>query len=162
MPRDNVACADKKGTLARSRVIQWAAMLTLLTTALVGVSCGGQEPAPGAPAAPASGQASPDALGIVLRTDPDPVRTGENALEVVVTDHGKPVTDASVSTEFFMAAMPSMNMPAMRNRTDLTHQGQGVYRGTGQITMGGSWDVTVKVLRGGQEIGTKKMTITAR
>jgi hypothetical protein len=90
------------------------------------------------------------------------VRTGENALEVVVTDRGKPVTDASVSTEFFMAAMPSMNMPEMRNKTELAHQGEGVYRGKGQVVMGGSWDVTVRVMRGSQEIGTKKLTVTAR
>jgi hypothetical protein len=61
-----------------------------------------------------------------------------------------------------MAAMPSMNMPEMRETANLSHVGGGVYRGTGQIVMGGSWDVTVKVVREGREIGRRKLTITAR
>jgi len=150
------------GEFARLGVIQWGVMLAVLTTALLTIGCGADQSDSGRPAAGNSPEGNPDGLDITLRTDPDPVRTGENALEVVVTDRGKPVTDARVSTEFFMAAMPSMNMPEMRDKTELAHQGEGVYRGKGQIVMGGSWDVTVRVTRGGQEIGTKKMTISAR
>jgi nitrogen fixation protein FixH len=75
---------------------------------------------------------------------------------------GKPVTDATVSAELFMAAMPAMKMPEMRNKVDLTHEGNGMYRGKGQVTMAGSWDVTVMAMRGGQELGSQKMTLTAK
>ena len=67
-----------------------------------------------------------------------------------------PVTDADVSVTFFMAAMPSMNMPAMRNGASLQHVGGGVYRGTGQWLMAGRWDVTVTVTRGGVRLGSRQ------
>jgi hypothetical protein len=142
------------------------AALVILGMAFVVPGCGREpsavESGPADGAVSASGAGGAQALDITLTTDPDPIRTGENSFEVVVRDRGRPVTDASVSTELFMAAMPSMNMPEMRNTTNLTHQGEGVYRGRGQVLMGGSWDVTVKVMRNGQEIGRRKMTITAR
>jgi hypothetical protein len=140
------------------------ATLAILGMAFVVPGCG-REPSAvesGPAGISASGPTGAQTLDITLTTDPDPVRTGENSFEVVVRDRGRPVTDASVSAELFMAAMPSMNMPEMRNTTNLTHQGEGVYRGRGQVLMGGSWDVTVKVMRNGQEIGRRKMTITAR
>ena len=52
-------------------------------------------------------------------------RTGENNFEVMVMSGGQPVTDADVSVEFFMAAMPAMNMPEMRNSVPLKHGGGG-------------------------------------
>jgi hypothetical protein len=116
---------------------------------------------------PQSGQASPatDAgrLDITFRTEPDPPRTGETPLEVVVKDaKGQPVPDAEVSVLFFMPAMPTMNMPAMRNETKLPHAGGGAYRGPGQVMMAGRWDVTVTVSKAGQAIGRKQFAVTAR
>ena len=116
---------------------------------------------------PQSGQASPatDAgrLDITFRTEPDPPRTGETPLEVVVKDaKGQPVPDAEVSVLFFMPAMPTMNMPAMRNETKLSHAGGGAYRGPGQVMMAGRWDVTVTVSKAGQAIGRKQFAVTAR
>ena len=87
---------------------------------------------------------------------------GQNSFEVRVTEDGAPVNDAQVSVEFFMAAMPSMNMAEMRNRTDLQPAGDGTYRGTGQVMMSGNWDVTVRATRGGQEIGTRRFPVSAR
>jgi nitrogen fixation protein FixH len=80
----------------------------------------------------------------------------------MVMQGGKPVTDAMVSVELFMAAMPAMNMPEMRNKVDLTDAGNGMYRGKGQVMMAGSWDVTVMAMRGGQELGSQKVTVTAK
>jgi len=40
--------------------------------------------------------------------------------------------------------------------------GGGVYRGPGEIIMAGRWDVTVTVSRGGQRLGSKQLTVTAR
>lgn len=116
-----------------------------------------------APAPAASGATSRERLSITLRSEPDPPRSGENQLEAVVTTpEGTPVTDAEVSVVFFMAAMPSMNMPAMRTEARLVHAGGGVYRGTGQVMMAGRWDVTVNVLRDGRRIGSQQTSVVAR
>ena len=47
-------------------------------------------------------------------------------------------------------------------RADLAHEGNGTYRGNGQVTMAGTWDVTVTVTRGNQDIGRTTMTLIAR
>ena len=75
---------------------------------------------------------------------------------------GKPVEGADVSLQFFMAAMPTMNMPAMRNEVKLVPAGGGVYRGTGQVMMAGRWEATVTVARGGQRVGSRQLTVVAR
>jgi hypothetical protein len=107
-------------------------------------------------------QAGP-ALAIEFRTEPAQPRAGDNTFEVIVRDSaGKPVTDAAVSVGWFMPAMPSMNMPAMRGEAPLSAAGNGVYRGTGQLAMAGRWEVTVTVTRNGTRIGRKPFTVVAR
>lgn len=118
-------------------------------------------PAASAPAAPQAGESQ--GLSITFNSDPAPPRTGENAFDVTVMNPAEqPVTDADVSVEFYMAAMPEMKMPEMRNSIPLTHDANGRYRGTGNVMMGGRWDVTVMVKRGGKEIGSKKFVVTAK
>lgn len=103
------------------------------------------------------------ALDITFKSQPDPPKTGENTFEVTVNGPDrKPITDADVSLRFHMAAMPSMNMPEMRNSISLKHVTDGRYRGTGNVMMGGRWDVTVVVTKGGKEIGSRKLAITAK
>lgn len=143
--------------MSRTTVLAGAAVMATL---VVAVACGSGS-TEGERVGSASVPAQPG-IEMTLTTTPDPVQTGDNTFEVMVREDGKPVTDATVSTEFVMAAMPSMNMPEMRTKTDLTHAGAGMYRGQGQVTMAGNWDVTVRVLRNGQEIGSKKMTLTAK
>ena len=118
------------------------------------------EPSPTAGAAASPG--SP-ALDITFKPQPDPPKTGESLFEVVVRDPARrPVTDADVSVQLFMPAMPTMNMPAMRSGTKLTHAGAGVYRGSGQVVMGGRWDVTVTVNKAGRQIGRRQFAMVAR
>ena len=117
--------------------------------------------------APKAAQGGPPAggpaLDIVFRTQPDPPKTGESLFEVTVKDaNGQPIADADVSVQLFMPAMPTMNMPAMRNETKLPHVGGGVYRGPGQVMMAGRWDVTVSVAKGGQQLGRKQLAVVAR
>ncbi|HEY1309235.1 MAG TPA: FixH family protein [Vicinamibacterales bacterium] len=113
-------------------------------------------PQAGAPAAATN-------VDITFRTVPDPPTTGENQLEAVVKDaSGKPIDDADVSVQFFMPAMPTMNMPAMRSETKLAPAGGGVYRGSGQVMMAGRWDATVTVTRGGRRLGAKRLPVVAR
>ena len=110
-----------------------------------------------------SGAASTEQLDITFHSVPDPAKVGENQFEVSVKDPaGKPIADADVAVQFFMAAMPTMNMPAMRNEVKLSPAGGGVYRGTGQVMMAGRWDASVTVTRGGQRLGTKQLPVVAR
>lgn len=100
-------------------------------------------------------------LDITLR-EPSAPRAGENTFEARVLQEGQPVTDAEVSVELYMAAMPSMNMPEMRNTVTLEHQGDGWYRGTGSVMMAGPWDATVTVTRNGQRVGDRKVPLVAK
>ncbi|OOO00953.1 MAG: Cation efflux system protein CusB [Chromatiales bacterium USCg_Taylor] len=113
----------------------------------------GYEAAPAT--APAAGVPR-ERLDITFRSQPDPPKTGENLFEISVKEaEGVPIADAEVSVLFFMAPMPTMNMPAMRNEVKLPAVGGGVYRGPGEIIMAG-------VSRGGQRLGSKQLTVTAR
>ena len=103
------------------------------------------------------------AVAIEFVSEPDPPRSGDNALAVTVRQpDGSPVTDASVTAVFSMPAMPSMNMPAMRSETTLSHVEGGRYNGTGQLSMAGTWNVTVTVVRGSQELGSRRLSLVAK
>jgi RND family efflux transporter MFP subunit len=102
-------------------------------------------------------------LDITVRTTPDPPTTGENQFEVTVKDPaGKPIDNADVSLQFFMPAMPTMNMPATRNEVKLPAAGNGVYRGPGQVLMAGRWETTVTVSRNGQRLGAKQLPMVSK
>ena len=139
--------------------------MAIASVTLGSAACGRTEPAGQAPAAGQTSAAAPAPTGpveITFKTDPDPAKTGDNTFEAMVMQDGKPVTDAKVSAEFFMAAMPAMKMPEMRMKTDLPSAGDGVYRGKGQVMMAGNWDVTVMAMRNGQELASKKVTVSAK
>jgi hypothetical protein len=128
---------------------------------------------PGQPKAPADAGAQPatrtqpaaNAAPFVVSfaSQPDPPHVGENAFEVTVKEAGgQPVTDARVNVMFFMPAMPSMGMPAMKSSAVLGHAGAGVYRGAGQVASAGRWDVTVTVDRGGRRVATRRLGVVVR
>ena len=140
--------------------------IAALAAAVFVVACGGGTPEPASDTAQppqTSGVAGSQDLNITFTSNPAPPKTGENRFEAMVMDqNGQPVTDANVSAEFHMAAMPQMNMPEMRNRVDLTHEGSGRYTGAGMVMMAGTWDVTVTVSRGGQVLDSEKVSVTAQ
>ena len=106
---------------------------------------------------------APRQLSIALAWSPDSPKAGPVALTATVRQaDGQPVTDADVAVVFAMAAMPTMNMPAMRADADLTRAGDGTYRGTIDVPMAGRWDVTTTAMRGGQRLGTAHATVIAR
>ena len=116
-----------------------------------------------APANQPAAAAPEQLVDITFRTQSEPPRTGENTFEVAVRDaSGQPISDAEVSVTFFMPAMPTMNMPAMKHAAKLPSAGGGVYRGSGQVIMAGRWDVTVDVSRGGQRLGSRQFVVVAR
>ena len=55
-----------------------------------------------------------------------------------------------------------MNMPAMRSDASLRHEGEGQYRGTGQLSMGGTWNVAITVAQGSSEIATRRTSIVVK
>jgi hypothetical protein len=118
-------------------------------------------------AAPALAQAQvasrKPAAAITLTSTPSPPKAGANTFAVTVkgTD-GRAITDAAVSVTLFMAAMPEMKMPAMKNTVTLKHVKDGTYSGPGNVMMAGMWDATVTVTRAGTAIATKKFPLSAR
>ena len=136
-----------------SRSIAVSAAILLLAAACQGPATPATAPTPGA--------ASSDALIIAFKSI-DPPTKGDNEVEAVVTQDGKPVTDATVAATFRMPAMPSMNMPEMHSSATLEHQGAGRYVGTGALVMNGTWNVTVTVSRGDAELGSSRFTLLAK
>jgi nitrogen fixation protein FixH len=137
-----------------TRAIKTGFSILAVFAVATAAACSKQEP-------PAS-QAQAGNAEITFKSDPETPKIGDNTFEVMVMQDGKPVDDAQVSVEFHMAAMPQMNMAEMRTQADLKPVGSGMYRGTGQMMMAGTWDVTVMAMRNGQEIAAKKLTVTAK
>ena len=106
---------------------------------------------------------SSNGLTVTYRTDPNPPIAGKNvAYATVKSENGAPITDAHIAAVYNMPAMPSMNMPEMRNTFQLTHQKKGAYQGTGELVMGGTWNVTVEVTRSGQVAAVHRFTVVAK
>jgi hypothetical protein len=102
-------------------------------------------------------------MTVTFASEPDPPKSGDNAFVVTVKQpDGSPLADGAVRAVFSMPAMPSMNMPAMRSETALTQQGPGTYRGNGQLSMSGTWNVDISVSRNGQDVGTAKFSVVAK
>ena len=117
------------------------------------------EPAP--PHAEASSRKG--GFNISLTFTPTPPRAGRNVADVRILDAaGQPVTDAEIRLLFYMAPMPSMNMPEMRSEARLTHLDKGVYRGPAAIPMGGRWDITATASRLGQPIAEQRASLVVR
>jgi Cu(I)/Ag(I) efflux system membrane fusion protein/cobalt-zinc-cadmium efflux system membrane fusion protein len=123
-------------------------------------------PPPGAGAAAAmnhdAGHESAAKATIELTTDPTPPHRGSNTLRVKLTDeHGMAIAGALVNVTFFMPAMPSMGMAAMKTSVDLTERPTGLYEGSGQLDSGGTWQVTITAKKNGEVIATRRMNLTA-
>jgi Cu(I)/Ag(I) efflux system membrane fusion protein/cobalt-zinc-cadmium efflux system membrane fusion protein len=97
-----------------------------------------------------------------LTSQPDPPRKGSNVFRVKLTDaKGTPVSGAQVSVSFFMAAMPAMNMAAMRTDVKCADKGNGLYEGPGQLGSGGTWQATITATKDGQTIVNKQFSVNA-
>ena len=143
-----------------TRVMNASMAVVMTMTGLMAQACSKSESTTETAGAPAVSSSAP--AEITFKSDPETPKLGDNSFEVMVMQDGKPVNDAQVSVEFFMAAMPAMKMPEMRTKTDLTPAGNGMYKGSGQVAMAGSWNVTVMAMKNGQEIGSKKLTVAAK
>lgn len=105
---------------------------------------------------------TPSDTTITFKVNPDLPWSDGDKVEVSVTKAGAPVVDAEVGAVFYMPAMPSMNMPEMRSTYRLRSIGDGAYRGSANLSMGGEWAVTVTALRGGEKLGSEKFSVFAK
>ena len=96
---------------------------------------------------------------VVVTIDKNPPMTGDNNLSVSVKDGaGADVTDAKVSVEYSMPAMPGM--PAMKYNTNAELAGKE-YKTKVNFSMSGSWNMVVKIVRG-DKTAQVKFTVDAR
>ena len=145
-----------------TRVATIPLVLVMMTAACGNQASTTETSGAGASAATAAAAQTGGTADLTFTSDPATPATGENAFEVMVMQQGKPVSDAQVSVEFVMPAMPQMKMPEMRTKTELAPAGNGVYRGKGQVMMAGTWKVTVAATRNGQPLGSKTLTVTSK
>ena len=88
-------------------------------------------------------------------------RTRRQSTAIIDDDPLPPVTLYSAKVRYGMPAMPAMGMSAMRASSTLADKGAGNYEGPLQLDSGGTWDVTVSVVRNGQSIASKKLSVNA-
>ncbi len=118
-------------------------------------------PPPGAGAAAAMNHSNVSEANLEFSTVPSPPAKGENKVRVQLTSNGAPVTGAQVTVTFFMPAMPTMGMSAMRAVVKLDEKGGGSYEGRAQLQTGGTWQVTVVAQKNGQTLTTKQFSVNA-
>jgi hypothetical protein len=96
---------------------------------------------------------------VVVTIDKNPPTTGDNNLSVSVKDGaGAGVTDAKVSVEYSMPAMPGM--PAMNYKTNTEWTGKE-YKAKINFSMSGSWNMVIKIVRA-NKTAQVKFTVDAR
>lgn len=96
---------------------------------------------------------------VQVRIDKNPPVAGDNNMTIGIKDaSGKYITDAKVIVDYSMPAM--MGMPAMNYKTDAVLRGNE-YTAKMNLSMSGSWNVSVKINRAGKT-STMKFTVDAK
>lgn len=99
---------------------------------------------------------------VELTTDPSPAQKGSNTVRVKLTNEaGRSIKGAQVTVTFFMPAMPSMGMAAMKTVIKAISKGGGMYEGRGDLGSAGTWQVTITARQNGQTIATKRLSVKA-
>jgi hypothetical protein len=96
---------------------------------------------------------------VTITFDKNPPVASDNAVAITIKDSsGKYVKDAQVKVEYSMPAM--MGMPPMNYKTDAVLKGDE-YNATLGLSMSGSWNIAVKIIRAGKTT-TVKLTVDAK
>jgi hypothetical protein len=150
-----------KGLKAGQRIVSSANFLIDSESQLQAASGTFVPPPPGVSAAAGQPQAQGPSVSADLATDPNPPARGQNKLTVTLKEGtGKPLAGAQVAVTFYMAAMPSMGMAALKAQANLTDDGSGTYEGSIDLPSGGTWQVTVAATRDGQAIAEKQLNVS--
>jgi hypothetical protein len=84
----------------------------------------------------------------LVTIDKNPPVTGNNNMAVGIKDvAGKDVTDATVSVDYGMPAMPGM--PAMNYKAGTNLKGT-LYTSTLNFSMSGAWTINIKITKAGK------------
>ncbi|MFC5861841.1 efflux RND transporter periplasmic adaptor subunit [Acidicapsa dinghuensis] len=152
-----------KGLEAHQSIVTSANFLIDSESQLQAAAGSFEPPPPGAGNnAPTANAPSAAQVNVNFTTDPNPANRGNNILRVRLTGPGNtPITGASVTVTFYMAAMPAMGMAAMNASATLTEKGNGLYEGNGSLGSGGTWQVTVTAQKDGQTIASKQLRVNA-
>jgi hypothetical protein len=153
---------QKRRTMMKSSIaervlsaLSVVAILLLLATTVISAY-------PSAARAQDKPMAMPAKAKIELTTAPSPAQKVCNTVKVKLTNpEGKPISGAEVTVTFFMAAMPSMNMPEMKTVIKGMDKGAGMYEGEGDLGSAGMWQVTVMAKQNGETLAIKKLTVKA-
>lgn len=95
---------------------------------------------------------------VLVKIDKNPPIAGDNNIIIGIKDAaGRDVTDAKVVVDYVMPAMPGM--PAMKYKADSELKGNE-YKAGLNLSMAGSWNITVKITRGGKT-STMRFTVDA-
>ncbi len=96
---------------------------------------------------------------VEVKIDRNPPVVGDNNIRVEIKDaSGRHITDARVIVDYSMPAMPGM--PSMNYKAD-TEFKRNEYKATMNLSMSGSWNIGVKIARGGK-ISSMKFTVDAK
>ena len=151
-----------KGLRAGDRIVSSANFLIDSESQLQAAAGTFAPPPPGVSAAAGQPQTQGPVVSVDLTTDPSPPARGTNKLIATLKDPtGKAIAGAQVSVTFYMAAMPSMGMAAMKAQANLTDQGNGTYSGKVDLQSGGTWQVSIAATRDGQAIASKQFNVSA-
>lgn len=160
-PRAGDEFAVLKGLKAGERVITSANFLVDSESQLQAALGAFAPPPPSSSVGAGTGEGNVPQVKVEFSTSPSPPAKGNNTFRVKLTSDGKPVEGAQVTVTFFMPAMPAMGMAAMRTVIKLDDQGDGNYEGVGALGSGGTWQVTIVAVKGGQTLARKQFTVNA-
>lgn len=154
----------KKQRIGQVLVLVTAALVTVYGSQAQPASQNGMHDGMQQNGSMAAGQmASAQGYKITVRTEPEALKSGqENTFHVgVMGPDGKPVSDATVKLTLDIAAMPEMNMAAVKVSPSLAWNGSD-YSGKANVPSAGPWSVTVKVVRQNQVIASKRTKMIAK
>jgi Cu(I)/Ag(I) efflux system membrane fusion protein/cobalt-zinc-cadmium efflux system membrane fusion protein len=150
-----------KGLKVGERIVSSANFLIDSESQLQAASGTFAPPPPGVSAAAGQPQTQGPTVTVNLATEPSPPSRGKNKLRVTLRDTtGKAISGGQVKVIFYMAAMPSMGMAAMKAEANLADQGDGAYEGNIDLQSGGTWQVTITAARDGQTLAVKQSDVS--
>ena len=151
-----------KGLKAEEQIVTSANFLIDSEAQLQAAAGAYVPPPPGAGQAASMNAPSQQQAKIEFATDPEPPQKGSNIVRVKLSGQdGGPISGASVTVTFYMAAMPAMGMAAMKTVINTTDKAGGLYEGKCDLGSGGTWQVTVRAERNGKVVASKQLTVNA-